>query len=57
MKNDRSLIINITFNNFSFMIIWNPYIKRDGTSLLILFSIKDFKQESINLLLNDTIEN
>ena len=30
---------------------WNHYFKRDGTSLFILFSVKDPKQDSMKILM------
>ena len=29
---------------------WNPYLKTDGTGLLILFFVKDFKEKEIAFL-------
>ena len=33
-------------------IFWNPYLKTDGTSNLILFYAKDLKQEYIKVMLD-----
>ena len=30
---------------------WNPYLKTDGASHFILFSLKDPKQESVTILM------
>ena len=29
---------------------WNPYLKRDGGSRLVIFSVKDPKQQSVKIL-------
>ena len=33
-----------------FPVPWNPYLERDGTSLLILFLVKNFEEEEIEFL-------
>ena len=34
---------------------WNPYLKTDGTSFLILFFVKDFVEEEIHIIFEGTV--
>ena len=34
---------------------WNPYLKTDGTSLLILFLVKNFKEKEIQIIFDRTV--